>query len=85
MRTENIHYPSRTFISNLNNTLLLNKIEPLTRDLKSELKAFRNGETFGITMQQADMLTYLDKIPNIDTMIDNMEVLQAMEMQYNSL
>ena len=83
MKTNNVHYPSRTFVTQLNNTLLLNKIKPVFRCIKCEIDDFKYGIITGITFFQAVMLMYLIELPNIDEILKDENLKEALEMVYN--
>lgn len=83
----NKHYPSRNFIANLNNTLLLNKIEPIYRCLMADLKQFVNHSSLnGVSIQQSEILEGLANIPNvINILYSSKNELDRIENLYNSL
>ena len=83
MEYNEIHYPSRKYIAELNNTLILNLIQPVFRCIKCEIDDFKYGIITGISFFQAVMLMYLIELPNIEEILKDEDLKEALEMVYN--
>lgn len=75
------HYPSRSFVTNLNNILLLEKINPAKRCLKTELEAFKEDEITAVTFHQINILLVLENCPEV---AKNKVAFNLLEEAYNN-
>jgi hypothetical protein len=81
MNQQQQHYPTRSFVTSLNNTLLLHKINPAKRCLKTELAHFKDGSVNAVTFHQINILLVLDNCPDLE---HNTTAFNLLEEAYNN-